>query len=117
MKIVARYIQSINREIPYLIGSNAQDNFDLIDESEPFDLWFHISGHSSCHVIAKMPPDIKLDKKQKSQIIKQGALICKQHSKFKTLHEVTIIYTQISNVVKQQTVGQVETINAKYIAI
>lgn len=117
MKIEAKYIQSLNREIPYLIGSNAQDNFDIIDESEPTDMWFHIAGQSSCHVIAKMPQDIKLDKKQKLQIIKQGALICKQNSKYKSLHDVQIIYTQIANITKQEQIGKVETQNSKIIEI
>jgi len=117
MKIESRYIQSLNREIPYLIGSNAQDNFDIIDESEPIDIWFHIEGQSSCHVIAKMPQDIKIDKKQKLQLIKQGALICKQHSRYKSLHDVPVVYTQIANITKLDKIGQVEIINEKIIAI
>jgi len=117
MRIESRYIQSLNREIPYLVGANAQDNFDIIDESEDFDLWFHLSQHSSCHVIAKMPQDIKLDKKQKLQIIKQGALICKQNSKYKSETNVHIVYTSISNIVKGNVIGQVDASNVKYIMI
>jgi len=117
MKVEARYIQSLNREIPYLVGSNAQDNFDIIDESDSIDIWFHIEGQSSCHVVAKMPQDIKLNKKQKLQIIKQGALICKQNSKYKSLHDVPIVYTQIVNITKKDKIGQVETQNSKIIAI
>ena len=117
MKIESRYIQSINREIPYLVGTNAQDNFDIIDESDLTDIWFHLSEHSSCHVIAKMPQDIKLDKKQKLHIIKQGALICKQHSKYKSEKNLQIIFTFLSNIMKGNVIGQVDASNVKYIAV
>jgi hypothetical protein len=117
MKIEARYIPALKREIPYLLGTNAQDNFDIIDESEPTDMWFHLANTSSCHVIAKMPQDITLDKKQKQQIIKQGALICKQNSKSKSEQSVNIIYTLISNITKTDIIGQVEAADIKYISI
>ena len=117
MRIESRYIQSLNRESPYLVGTNAQDNFDIIDESDDSDLWFHLSGHSSCHVIAKIPQDITLDKKQKLQIIKQGALICKQNSKYKSEINLQIIYTSIANVVKGNVIGQVDASNVKHIAV
>ena len=117
MKIESRYIQSINREIPYLVGTNAQDNFDIIDESDLTDIWFHLSEHSSCHVIAKMPQDITLDKKQKLHIIKQGALICKQHSKYKSEKNLQIIFTFLSNIMKGNVIGQVDASNVKYIAV
>lgn len=117
MKIESRHIQSLNREITYLIGTNAQDNFDIIDESDEDDMWFHLSDYSSCHVIAKMPQDIKLDKKQHLQIIKQGALICKQNSKYKSEQDLDVIYTNISNVTKSNIIGQVEALNVKHITI
>jgi len=117
MKIISRFIPSLNREIPYLVGTNQQDNFDTIDESEEFDLWFHLNGHSSCHVVAKIPPDIKLDKKQKLQIVKQGALICKQNSKYKSETNLEIIYTTISNITKGTVIGQVNASNVKYITV
>lgn len=117
MKIETRFIQALNREIPYIVGTDAQDNFDIIDESEPTDMWFHISKCSSCHVIAKMPQDIKVDKKQKQQIIKQGALICKHNSKYKSARSVDVIYTLLSNITKTDILGQVEVINAKYIEV
>ena len=117
MKTELRHIPALNCEIQYLVGTDAQDNFDIIDTSDPTDMWFHLSGHSSCHVIAKMPQDIALDKKQKLQIIKQGALICKQNSKRKSEQNVDIIYTAVSNITKTKIIGQVETTNVKHIDI
>lgn len=117
MKIEPRYIPALEREIPFLVGTYARDNFEIIDESEPTDLWFHLSDTSSCHVIAKMPQDIKLDKKQKMQIIKQGALICKQNSRYKSDRSVDVIYTSLSNVIKTEIVGQVITSDTKHILV
>ena len=82
MKIKLRDIPALQQEIVYKIGENSKDNFVIIDNSLPTDLWFHIEGCSSCHVIASIPQDIKLDKKQLRQIIKQGALVCKENSKY-----------------------------------
>lgn len=117
MKIESRFIQALDREIPYIVGTDAQDNFDIIDESEPTDMWFHLAEVSSCHVIAKMPQDIKVDNKQKQQIIKQGALLCKQNSKYKSARSVDVIYTLLSNITKTDILGQVEVTNAKYIGV
>jgi predicted ribosome quality control (RQC) complex YloA/Tae2 family protein len=117
MKTEIRHIPALNGEIQFIVGTDAQDNFDIIDASEPTDMWFHLSGHSSCHVIAKMPHDIALDKKQKLQIIKQGALICKQNSKRKSEQNVDVIYTTVSNITKTKIIGQVETTNVKHIDI
>jgi hypothetical protein len=64
-----------------------------------------------------MPQDITLDKKQKLQIIKQGALICKQNSKYKSEPNLDIIYTNISNVIKTNVIGQVQALNVKHIII
>ena len=34
MKIEPRYIPALEREIPYLVGTDAQDNFEIIDDTE-----------------------------------------------------------------------------------
>jgi phosphoketolase len=117
MKTELRNIPALNCEIQFVVGTDAQDNFNIIDAAELTDMWFHLSGYSSCHVIAKMPHDIALDKKQKLQIIKQGALICKQNSKRKSEQNVDVIYTTISNITKTKIIGQVETANVKHIDI
>ena len=47
------FIPKINTEVQFIIGKNAQENFDIIDASLPHYLWFHIENAPSCHVIAK----------------------------------------------------------------
>jgi predicted ribosome quality control (RQC) complex YloA/Tae2 family protein len=111
-KIEERYISNLNMNITFYIGKNAAGNFDIIDMSKPNDMWFHINNISSAHVIASIPD--KLDKKDIRYIIKQGAILCKQHSK---THESTIIYTTINNVKKTDIIGSVIITNDKIIKI
>ena len=133
-RTVTRYIPSLNVNIIYKIGRNARDNFNLIDESDKDDLWFHINNKPSCHVIARLQNirfttqdndlpnyyDIHFDtleNKQKQQIIKQGALICKQFSKFKSEKNVEVVYTKIENVVKTEIIGSVLASKSKIIIV
>lgn len=117
MKLESKYIASLKNSIDFKIGQNSQDNFDIIDSSNPNDIWFHLYGESSCHVIASINPDIKLDKKQKRQIITQGALLCKQNSRHKSAKNVNIIYTEIKNIEKTEIVGTVHVNEQKSILI
>jgi predicted ribosome quality control (RQC) complex YloA/Tae2 family protein len=133
-RTVTRYIPSMNVNIIYKIGKNAEDNFNLIDESDKHDLWFHINNKPSCHVIARLQNirfttqdndlpnyyDIHFDtleNKQKQQIIKQGALICKQFSKFKSEKNVEVVYTKIENVFKTEIIGSVMASKSKIIIV
>ena len=68
MKITEIYFDKIKTTITFYIGKSAQDNFDIIDNANPNDLWFHLADYSSCHVVATMPEndedsEIKIDKK------------------------------------------------------
>jgi len=117
MKSIDRYIAPLGINISFRVGNNAADNFIIVDNAHPYDIWFHIHNHSSCHVIACMPEDTNLTKKQLMYIIKQGAIICKQHSKYKSQTNVEIIYTSIKNVTMTRTIGTVTTENTKTIKI
>jgi predicted ribosome quality control (RQC) complex YloA/Tae2 family protein len=104
-------------EITYNIGVSAQDNFDLIDASSPQDIWFHVQDLPSCHVVVVMPENEKLDKNKMRTIIKQGAVICKKHSKYASHKNLPMIYTKIENIQKTDTIGSVVTTNTKTIII
>jgi len=110
-------IPSLQCNVLYTIGKNSQSNFDIIDAASPNDLWFHIQGESSCHVIASIPLDKKLDKKQLRQIVTQGAVLCKSKSRYKSNKNVSIIYTKVENVTKSDPVGTVIAENIKTIVI
>ena len=108
-------IPKLNIEVEFVIGKNAQDNFNIIDNAEPHHIWFHIEGQSSCHVIAKL--EEPLDRKNVKYVIKQGAVLCKQHSKQNNQKNVPIVYTNIENVTKSNTTGSVVIQNQKMINI
>jgi len=130
MKMKTISIQGSPKDVTFLVGTCAQDNFDIIDISEPDDIWFHVRDGSSCHVIgrlsgiakgdrelsgdnllsqdnAKIQVDEKLDKKTIHKIIKQGALLCKQESRYKSTKNLAIIYTKLRNVQKTSIIGSV----------
>ena len=107
MKMKNIVLQGKSIEVQFIIGNCAQDNFDAIDISGPDDIWFHVRDGSSCHVIAKMPAGEKLDKKMMRYIIKQGALLCKQESRYKSSKNLAIIYTKLHNVQKTDIIGSV----------
>jgi len=116
MKIVSKYIDCINTIIEYKVGTYAEENHNIIDAADPEDFWFHISGCSSCHVICKIPENIN-DKKILQKIAKQGAVICKANSKYKSYKNVQIDYTKIKNVTKKEIPGRVIITNFKSVFI
>jgi|688.fasta_scaffold202053_3 predicted ribosome quality control (RQC) complex YloA/Tae2 family protein len=97
------------------IGENAQENWDLITESDQSDIWFHLESHPSPHVILKTE-GIKLEDIDK-HIIFMCSVECKNRSKLKLQKNVYVIYTQIKNVAKADEVGSVHTKKIKRICI
>jgi hypothetical protein len=117
MKLLSLYIDAVKQDVDFIIGCNAQENFDLIDASEPHDVWFHVEGLPSEHVVACLPTDIPLDKKQLGKIVKQGAVLCKQFSKYASQKKLPIVYTQIKFLEKMEKVGCVLNKNPKIVVI
>ena len=111
MKTQVVYFDNIKKEITYLIGENAADNFAVIDASDfKTDIWFHAREGSSCHVVAKIPAQQQLNKKELLTICKKGGLLCKLHThKLKKQPNVEIIYTKIGNITKTNIDGLVHT--------
>ena len=77
------------------VGKNKHHNWELIDAAEPHDLWFHVDNMPSSHCIL-VTQGQKADRTQK----KRAAVLCKQHSKAKSLKNIEINYTEICNVQK-----------------
>jgi predicted ribosome quality control (RQC) complex YloA/Tae2 family protein len=112
MKTEILFVQGLNREITFYVGQNKNENFDVIDNGEEEDIWFHANNISSCHVVASVPSDIS--KKDKKYIIKTGALLCKNNTnKLKNIKNTEIIYTQIKNIEKTNVPGCVIIKNDK----
>ena len=94
MKTVIRYIESLKGEVTFEIGESSEDNFQIIDRAaqSPDDIWFHVQGFSSCHVVAKIH-GMKLEKKNLRQIITQGCILAKQYSRYSYITQLIVVYT------------------------
>ena len=99
----------------YKLGRNATENFKLIDDSYPEDWWFHLEDYPSGHcVISSKKNEIF----ECSNEMKESAgNIIKQYSKAKNDKKVKIVFTQIKDVVKTKTLGQVIIKNQHYFFI
>jgi predicted ribosome quality control (RQC) complex YloA/Tae2 family protein len=96
-----------------VIGVNDQNNWDIITNASPNDLWFHVDDQPSCHVIIKTHDNAKIEKR----VIKYAARLCKDNSKAKNQKNTKIIYTHIKNVIKGDAVGSVITSKTSVIVV
>jgi predicted ribosome quality control (RQC) complex YloA/Tae2 family protein len=87
--------------IKCFIGSNAADNWEILDKSKPYNIFFHLSSFPSCFVILKTD-DYPLDTE-----IKEAALLCKNNTKYKNLKDIKVDYTFCKNVEKGTVIGEV----------
>lgn len=116
MKSQTIFIQGLNMEITCLIGENKSDNFHVIDNSSPNDIWIHANHISSCHVVCKIPEGMK--SKEIRYVVKAGALLCKKYTnKLKSLSKTEFVYCKISDVLKTDVIGCVSVSNSKNITI
>ena len=118
MKTEYFYLEDSDTPITYLLGQNAKDNFAVIDQASPTDLWFHAKKESSCHVIALVGHLTIQNKENEKEIIKHGAFLCKQNTaKLANGKKTDIIYTEIKNIRKTKTPGLVTTQNTQTISV
>ena len=87
-----------------VIGRNAQENWQILDNASKNDLWVHLNDLASPHIIIKKNPNYKLKPKD----IKLAGLLCKQYSKYKKDNNIEYCYTKVKNVKKGKDVGEVE---------
>ena len=106
---------NLNLEVEFVIGKNAKENFDIIDDASGHHIWFHVKDSSSSHVIARLEENLK--KKDLRYILKQGAILCKQYSKMASAKNVEIIYSNVCNVTKTNIIGTVNVSNEKSLMI
>lgn len=118
MRTIIHRFPNINAPVHYHIGTNAQENSHLIEQSNFQDLWFHAEDQSSCHVVAIMPQIPTLTKKQYTTIIKMGATLCKHNTnKLKKEKNISISYTRIKDITLTNTPGMVYTENLKTVIV
>jgi predicted ribosome quality control (RQC) complex YloA/Tae2 family protein len=95
----------LEKEYIILIGQNSRENTELVKESEPDDLWFHLSTISSPHIILKTESNKLLDQVLLKQTASKLYIYKKKHNCDNA------IYTQVKNVRVTTTPGLVETKN------
>jgi predicted ribosome quality control (RQC) complex YloA/Tae2 family protein len=95
-----------SKEYEISIGKNKEENWQLIDASQPNDIWFHVDDQPSCHVILKNQHQVKL-RDIPRQVLKRAAYLCKINSAAKSQSKCDVIYTLISQITKTNIVGQV----------
>ena len=89
----------------FRVGRNQRENWALIDAAAPGDVWFHLEGVPSGHVILGAVDNIATLPRQ---VLKHGAVLCKQKTnKYKSVAKCPVIYTTVSKLTKGQQVGSV----------
>lgn len=106
-------LEYIEDGVVYRVGQNAEENWILIKQSQDSDMWFHLYGHPSPHVIMSVPLHLHMERR----MINHAAMLCKTHSKFKSHHRVNIIYTEIRNLSFGDKVGSVKTKHVRKLCI
>jgi predicted ribosome quality control (RQC) complex YloA/Tae2 family protein len=94
--------ESVHDECIYTIraGESAQENWDLIESSAQNDIWFHVEGVASCHVVLNVG---RRNSTPHKSVINFCAATCKEGSNVKFNKNVKIIYTKIKNVKIKKT--------------
>ena len=85
------------------IGKDARDNDNIIKEAKETDVWFHLAAFSSCHVIIECSSEYPITK----EMIIYCANLVKQNGKYKKIPKLKVNYTEIKNVQRTTTIGQV----------
>lgn len=104
-----------------LVGQNANENWQILDNSAKEDLWFHLADYPSCYTIIQKNvlehDDIEENIRYYPEIVVVGATHCKNHSKYKDNKNIRIVYTKVKNLKKGKELGSVYIKNEEYIKI
>jgi predicted ribosome quality control (RQC) complex YloA/Tae2 family protein len=104
------------------VGQNAQENHDLIDIAKPHDIWVHVKGRPSCHVIGHIPVEViesasKVRRDTVRKIAKQGAVLCKRYSKYASEKHLAMDICRVSGIEKTSTRGEVVITNPELLNV
>tara|TARA_E500000178_G_scaffold319032_1_gene340950 strand:- start:148 stop:483 length:336 start_codon:yes stop_codon:yes gene_type:complete len=101
MKQFNRFIDEKNITIKYILGQNAIENHQIIDDADKNDWWFHLTDFPSGHCI------VETDNLDKEDIIYASQLV-KENSKYKNINKVSVSYLQIKDIKKTKKPGEVK---------
>ena len=88
-----------------IVGNNAKENWELLEQAEPNHLFFHLTSFPSCYVI------LQTEEKVGINIIETCSRVCLENTKYDSCKNVNVDYTKISNVKKGEKVGEIEYIS------
>lgn len=106
-------IENEYKNIKFFIGKNAQENWDLFENSQKINLdyiWFHLNSFPSPYVIMYSTiNELKLLHSQNEiiDILNYGASLCKENSKYKFLNDLKIIYSPLKKLKKGNKIGEI----------
>ena len=100
MKEFLKFNIVTNTDIKFILGQNAKDNHDIIDNSDKNDWWFHLTDFPSGHCI------VEKDKLSNQEIFFAAQLV-KDYSKYKNINKVSVSYLQVKNIKKTKKLGEV----------
>lgn len=108
---------TLDEPVTFYIGTSQQENHDVISLGKSTDIWFHLADMSSAHVVAVLPT-IKITRKQRGNIIRRGAYLCKIYTaKAASMSSVSVTYSMIQYVTKTSTPGSVVVREAHEITV
>ena len=84
------------------LGQSARENWELLDKALSTHLFFHLSSFSSGYLI------MECKEKPSPESIRKAAEICKNGTKYRNLKDLKVDYTQCSNVMKGDKLGEAE---------
>lgn len=90
--------------IPYtvVIGQNRHENWRLLDDADPRDIWFHANGSSSAYAILYAPD---------ADVVPYSVVkFCAEH-----IDSNDVIYTRVSNLRKGKKIGEAVILDTKLI--
>ena len=93
--------ETIHNDITYIIGENAKDNWDILDNAKQNDIWFHLDKFTSSYIIMKSTDTSKIN-------IIYGAHLCKENSKYKNFKNLKVVYCSIKQLKKTKIIGEVD---------
>lgn len=107
--MIVEHIYIDDKIFEVYMGENAIENDKLISSSHPMDIWFHLDGVPSAHLVLKSGGS-KITKR----CINEAGSILYGRSK-RARRGMKVIYTEICNLRKTEKVGCVTTKNERYI--
>ena len=90
-------------ELVYVMGTNAKENWKLLDEANEDDIWVHLNGLTSSYVMIK---NRNQNHSVNTHDIMYAGQLCKEYSKHKHVKNVKMCYLEARYVSKGKITGQ-----------